>query len=145
MTVMKFKNDCIGRILTTFGCSSPQYFRLRVFGTKGTIVNNVLFKGEAMDRITWSRPWEWSRKKEKLIEWMIDRFRLYRFREYPFYVYEHSASCIDTVQDFVTAVIEGKRPASDVHDGVNSVVLSIRGTESYRQSKAIACSEPAQE
>lgn len=134
MSIMRFKRGCVARTLTAFGASMPQNFKLRVYGTKGTIIDNQVFLGERFDRFT-SLPK--GGIKQTIITELIKRWPLPTFRDFPFYGYEHRPPCVATVRDFLAAIRTGSVPRCDVISGVKASLASLYQTESYRLGKSV--------
>ncbi|MBA7490677.1 Myo-inositol 2-dehydrogenase [subsurface metagenome] len=40
VSILKFKNGCIGKTLTTLCCVQPHFHALKIYGTKSTFINN---------------------------------------------------------------------------------------------------------
>jgi len=133
MTILKFENNCIGKILTSFACKRPMDFPIKIYGTKGTLVNNLMFIDNQIKKIIYEPP---IGKKAKLILWMLQYLNV-PYKEFPFDLYEHKLACRNSVLDFITAVRTGRKPLVDVYEGAKTVIVCVAGTESYRKNKPV--------
>ncbi|MBA7489483.1 Myo-inositol 2-dehydrogenase [subsurface metagenome] len=133
VTIFKFDNGCIGKITTAFGCKRPLSHPVHVYGTKGTISNNLLYKGHQLDRIIYEPPLG---KRKKLACWILRRLDV-TYEEYPFPLYEHKIACINSLTDFINAIRKGSKPLVDVYEGAKTVAVCIAGTQSYRQNRPV--------
>ena len=50
ISVIKYKNGAVGKISSNFGCMSPHFHRLNVYGTKGTFEQNYCGTGYIFNR-----------------------------------------------------------------------------------------------
>lgn len=134
MSIMRFKRGCVGRVLTAFGVSMPQNFKIRVYGAKGSIIENMVFIGERFDRFTTLPK---AGVKQTVVTEIIRRWPLPTMRDFPFYGYDHRTACMATVRDFLNSVLTGSAPRCDVIGGVKASLASIHQTESYRTGSPV--------
>jgi predicted dehydrogenase len=138
ISIMQFKRGAVGRVITAFGAAMPQNFKVRIYGTKGSIIENMVFIGERFDRFTHVPK---GGPKQRLITALIRRFPLPSFRDFPYYSYDHGPPCIETVRDFLNAVRTGSTPRANVIAGVKAAIASIQQTDAYRYGRPVSGSE----
>jgi len=133
MTIIKFNDGCIGKILTAFGCKRPLGHPIRIYGTKGTIVDNLMFEEERLKTLIYEPPLN---KRKKLVSWCLKTFGN-NYQQYPFSLYEHRLACMNSIRDFVDAVRKGNKPLVDVYEGAKTVALCVAGIESYSINRPV--------
>lgn len=135
MTMMRFQDGCVGKILTSFGCKRPADHPIAVYGSKGTLVNNLLFKGHRLDRVIHEPPLP---KRARLVSWLLQHVGI-EYREYPYSVYEHQVGCRNSILNFIDCIRHGGKPLVDAHEGAKTVKACLAGTQSYRLGRPVVC------
>lgn len=133
MTLIKFNDGCIGKILTTFGCRRPMGHPIRVYGTKGTLVDNMLFEDRGLKKLIYDPPLD---KRERLISWALNNVAD-RYEQYPFSLYEHELACINSIRNFFESIQKGTKPLIDVYEGAQTVAVCVAGGMSYQKKKPV--------
>lgn len=160
----RFAAGSIGKVLVAHAASTPQDHSVRLYGSEGSIENNVFFRKNV--------PWNIFHRPQ-IVQWehvdlttgvkdilrqlrnnlrhaflgkqyeILSRFMRcrrdgeYSARFYPVRLYEHSTACIRAVRDFVDAVIQGKKPLCTVDESATTVLACLAGVESYRTGQPV--------
>ena len=108
----RWPNGCVGRVTGTWACSYDHSYKnaygISLFGSKASIVRGYLVSPDAGNE-----PVELARHT-------------------PGHPYD------DEVDDFVNAVLDGRRPATDARDGGNTAIAIICGIQAMESGATIA-------
>jgi len=137
MTILKFNNGAIGKVLSTVACQRPQMNSLVIYGTEGCIVNNLL-----IDKLG-SKKFIYIQKngsiKRKIFNQLINQLlRKVKFTQnYPFSIYEHEPACQALIDNFLCCVQEGKKFSINFSEGAYSVQICLASIRSYEEGRPI--------
>jgi len=153
-------------VLVAFGAAGPQDHSLRIYGSRRSIENNVMFKGgrgwgrglhepilvqEALTRhpLKTSHHGTLRQLRSNLPAWLLGKIFLasrwlarhpnneYGGRYYPVRLYEHAFACVQAIEDFVGAIRERRPPLCTVDEASRTVLACLAGVESYRTNRPV--------
>jgi UDP-N-acetylglucosamine 3-dehydrogenase len=135
MTILKFSRGAIGKVLSTIACQRPQLNSLVIYGTEGSIVNNLLNGKSGLKRFI-HIPKNRSIKK-RIFSRMLTRLliRVKSTQNYPFSIYEHDAACQRLIEEFLTCVQEGEDFPINFSEGAYTTQICLASIESYEKGK----------
>ena len=162
----RFESGVLGTVMVAFGAACPQDHSVKIHGNERAIENNVVWRkggrfDEQLERPRLIQPqllnsptqsklsrlfWQLrdnGRSYAHDLVWRVMR-RLtpsaeyqYGVRFYPMRLYEHQQSCTSSLQDFVDAIREGRRPLCTFEEAAKTVLACLAGVESYRTNKPV--------
>jgi len=160
--LLRFRSGAIGNVVVAFGAARPQDHSVRVYGTRRSIENNLLFE-ENGDFMVIARPflqkpygpsirWRaWAKDIKdglkailagRATEWLLSPFRgkagEYSVQGYPFRLYEHSHAVRASLEDFVRAVRTRSRPLCTLLEGAKTAATCLAGVEAYRTGQTVS-------
>jgi UDP-N-acetyl-2-amino-2-deoxyglucuronate dehydrogenase len=167
VALLRFAGGAIGKVLVTFGSAGPQDHSVRLYGSNGSIDNNVLFRRGDPHTTLLHEPAliqrkllpdpnprngrSWLRQfRENVGPWGLHQLfkRLdilsrrpgneYGPKYYPTRLYEHGLACLTAVEEFVTAVRGGAPPTCTVESSARAVLACLAGVESYRSGRPVS-------
>lgn len=165
LVTMRFASGVIGKVLVAFGSTVPQDHSIKIYGSQGSIENNVLFTGQGK----WTRvihspsllEWKLLRDPNKasngiyrqlrrnIPAWTFDKIfsglrymaphtsGYYGARFYPMRLYEHALACVDAIEDFVGAIDNKRTPLCSMDESSRTVLACLAGVESYRTNQPV--------
>ena len=119
VSIMKFSNGVIGKVFNSHGCKRAYTMRSLLYGTKGTIIFD-----NTSDHITLY--------KENMIEGMDTRTLPVTI---PVTVNNHNFAA--EVEDFASAILEGRTVITDGVSGAKTVSLGVAIIESFTTGKPV--------
>jgi predicted dehydrogenase len=166
LVTLRFASGVIGEVLVAFGAACPQDHSVKVYGNEGAVENNVLYGKGGVWRRTLHSPRVIHRKllrnpvrslgqdlvwqlrgnlpsyaHAKLFELLRPLNRdgawQYGVRFYPVRLYEHFLASVETVQDFVDAVRDGRPATCGVEDAARTVLACLAGAASQTQNMPV--------
>jgi predicted dehydrogenase len=167
VAILRFASGAVGKVVVSFGETSPQDHTIRVSGSKGSIQNAMLFTDDRRWGTLLHRPMLLQRPLLKrpgtqggqtmyrqlrsnlppyVLSRVFDWLRLaarrpgaeYGVRYYPLRLYEHSLACVLAVTDFVDAIHERRAPLCSVDEAAATLLVCLAGVESYRTNRPVA-------
>ncbi len=137
MTILKFSNETIGKVLVTIACQRPQLHPLIIYGTEGSIINNLLLDKHGLKKFIYA-PKNKSVKRTIFSRILNQLLMSVKFTQsYPFSVYEHEAACQALIQDFLNCIQEGKQFAVNFSESAYTVQICLASIESYEKGKPV--------
>lgn len=166
LVTLRFKSGVIGKVLVAFGAAGPQDHSLRIYGSRRSIDNNMMFN----DTFGWERilhepiiiqhpllshPIKSShygfvrQLRANLPAWLMGKIFLatrylarrpnaeYGGRYYPVRLYEHALACVRALDDFVQAIRQKRAPLCNVDEASKTVLACLAGVESYRTNRVV--------
>jgi predicted dehydrogenase len=166
VATLRFASGVLGKVLVALGAAGPQDHSVRLYGSRASIENNVLFTADEGWR-TLARPRLVHRplladpnpanghgllaqlrshlpaallgRAFEAGRWLARRPGAeYGGRFYPLRLYEHALACVGAVGDFVAAVEGGGIPLCTVEESARTVLACLAGVESARANKPVA-------
>lgn len=158
---LRFKSGIIANITIAFGAGKPQDHSIKVYGTKKCIENNLLIdrKGDSKILINPNLKLMLNKKQLNLkakilgtillINASIFGFCFYILKnvlklpsEYilysnPIAPYEHELAVTYSINEFINAIIEKRKPICNIDEGIKTVITCLAGVESYRSGKKV--------
>ena len=150
--LMKFKSGKIAKVVTAFGVSRPQDHSLQVYGNKGSIHNNTIFKDKSFDFI--QKPIYQSFEASNF-GWMkfllitaffyVFKFLMnlypnndqYLMSFFPFRFYEHQYAVSKSVDQFMESIINDTDEKIPLIETANAVRVAVAGVESFRTGVSV--------
>lgn len=166
LVTLKFRSGVIGKVVVAFGAAGPQDHSLRIYGSRRSLDNNILFnEAKAWDRVIHEPiliQWPLTRHPLKSAHqgvlrqlrsnfpaWLLGKIFLatrwlarhpnneYGARYYPVRLYEHAFACVRAIEDFVGAIREQRAPLCTVDEAARTVLACLAGVESYRTGQPV--------
>ncbi|MBI1725708.1 MAG: Gfo/Idh/MocA family oxidoreductase [Candidatus Rokubacteria bacterium] len=166
VATLRFSSGTLGKVLVSLGSAVPQDHAVRLYGSLASIENNVLFDRERgwagllhepvilqrkllRDPNRANRHDLLSQLRRNLPAWALGKafgaLRLlarrpgaeYGARYYPVRLYEHALACVEAVEDFATAIREGRRPQCTAEEAAKTVLACLAGVESSRTGRPV--------
>lgn len=167
IATMKFRSGVLAKVIVAFGAAGPQDHSVRVYGTKKTIDNNVIFGEGGTWQGTLHRPTViqhrlfarsgrsyaselYHQVRSNLpaglfdLLWRAERILArhpsgeYGARYYPLRLYEHSLACVEAIGDFVSAVRDSRQPLCSVDESSRTVLGCLAAVTSYRTNRPVS-------
>jgi len=166
VVLLRFKSGIIGKVIVAFGAGRPQDHSVRVYGSKKSIENNLLFDKNGTFEV-FARPFFSNdgrttnpslRNKlgsvrlhykaavmgmlfENMMRWWSKKPREYGVSSYPLRLYEHSFAVKASISDFVTSIRTGQKPKCTVSEAAKTVAICLAGVEAYRTGRLVPVAE----
>lgn len=124
VSVMKFPNNVIGKVMTSIGCKRVYTMRTVIYGSKGTIITDntsstvSLFRAEAPNS--------------------SENFNLNQGMEIKIPVNIASHNMIEEIRDFCTSILENKPVSPDGKQGLYTVAVCNAIVKSSKEGNAVA-------
>lgn len=122
LSILKFPNNVIGKVMTSIGCKRNYTMRTVLYGTKGTIITDNTSSTLSLF-------------KEKLND-EIEKFGTAQEMEIKIPVGVDSHNMAEEIRDFVTCVINDEKPNPDGKQGLTTVTVCdaiVRSAESGKK------------
>lgn len=166
LVTLRFRSGVIGKVVVAFGAAGPQDHSIRIYGSRRSIDNNMMFNdGFGWERILHepiivqkpllNHPLKSShhgllrQMRSNLPAWLMGKIFLatrflarrpndeYGGRYYPVRLYEHALACVTAIDDFVQAIHEKRAPLCTVDEASKTVLACLAGVESYRTNHVV--------
>jgi predicted dehydrogenase len=133
MTVLKFSKGAIGKTLVTIACQRPQLNSLVIYGSDGSIINNLWADRHGFKRyihLPDSIPW-----KQKVLSRLLTLTRA--AQDFPFSVYEHDTASQALIKDFLSCIQENKQFSSNFSESAYTVQICLASIQSYQEGRPV--------
>ena len=137
LTILKFKNGAVGKVLSTIASSRPQMNSLVVYGARGSITNNLLIGKGGVRKIIYV-PGKDSIKNRFLNLLGTLCINMTRSAQnYPFSIYEHEAASAALVDQFLKCVLQKKKFPISFSEAAYTTQICLSCIESYEKGRPV--------
>lgn len=134
MALLTFSNGAIGKVTVSTSARRPIYHPLVVMGTRGTIVNGMVFDENGVQRVL-HHPKENVRRSRRVLSRIVSR--CYDAVQYPFDHNEHEIACSALIGRFIDSVLYDTPVPVTTEEGADAVRVCIAIVESYETGKPV--------
>lgn len=136
MVLLKFRDNIIGKTMSTIACRRTQMNTLYIYGVDGCIVDNLLITRNGLEEIFHKLPAESPGAKLRSIQArMLSASN--KMQNYPFTIYEHEKACKDLLDDYLECIIEDREFGVGFSEGAYTVEICLACAESYKTGKPV--------
>lgn len=159
--LLRFRSGTIAKVTTAFAAARPADYSIRLYGSKKSIENNLLFSSQRNRFSFIHRPFFHTLKDENydVRRWanvvyedlpavILDRIAApleqaiplhgeHAISGYPLRLYEHGYAVRKSLEDFMSAIDRHTPLRCSVIDSAKTVAVCIAGVQAYRTGKAV--------
>jgi predicted dehydrogenase len=129
-TLVRFDSGAIGKATSSMASQRPQLDSLNVYGTKGSINNNLLLGKSGFKSFFSPKPLG---IKKTLLKWILTRSPVGEgsIQNYPYSTYEHVKACLALTAEFVDCVRKNVQFPISFSEGAYAIQLCLASIQSY--------------